>query len=447
MDPKNRIHRAIFFVITLTFIFCTNIFADTELNGSIMNQVNMRLSDPYDLTKLNSCLNLKLSSFMMGENCSAHADLDIKHAHGNSDLAGYLLQFPDTENYLCINLNELYLNLWAGIFEISLGAQKVSWGRVDALAPTDNINPINYKEFDILDFSNMKTAIPMLKTNVYLFDDYLQVEGIFIPVFFSSVFPDDSDWAFYRPSLPETIEMGPQTFNMVYAFTDAVYPEMVPENFEAGLRIGSSVLGCDFSASYFYTWDDNPSIHQSEDIDFDAGEVNITLTPEYHRLHIVGLDFATAILDLGIRAEGAFFFTEDLNGEDEAIADPKLKWAIGADLPILDYFSINLQFSEEIQNLNFTDLDDVKTINSIIGGLSGNFFEETLTIMLGGICNIYSDDEETSVDFLLIPQVDCLYFDSLTLTLGAQIFGGDETSMLGNFDNNDTLFVKAKYSF
>ena len=103
--------------------------------------------------------------------------------------------------------------------------------------------------------------------------------------------------------------------------------------------------------------------------------------------------------------------------EDDAIADPKLKWAIGADLPFLDYFSINLQFSQEIQNMNFTGFDNIKTINSIIGGLSGNFFEETLSIKLGGICNIYCDDEETNVDYLLIPQIDCLYFDSLTLTL------------------------------
>ncbi|MBA7645033.1 hypothetical protein ES703_52785 [subsurface metagenome] len=394
--------------------------------------------------RLNNVFNLKINS-ALEENVSAYADLDLKHSFGNKDLSGYILQYDEKtemDNYLGVNLKEIYIDLSVGIFDFRLGKQIVSWGRVDAFAPTDNINPLDYRGFDILDFSSMKIGIPMLKVDAYLLYDYLHIEAIYIPYFFESVYPDpDSDWTFYQP---ETMEMGGLIYKVVHdPPKPTVYsPSKTLKSSEVGLRVGSSVGGYDFSGSYFFTWDDNPTAYQELTLNSpEPGDVTVTTTLKHHRSHIIGLDLARAIGELSLRAESAFFITEDPEGEDEGIADPYLKWAIGADYTFLDNYTINLQFSEEIQNLNFNTLKHVETLNSIIVSLAANFLEERLRVELGGI---YEFEDE---DYLVIPKLEYDFSDSLSFSFGAQIFGGDKGTQFGSYDENDALFIKAKYSF
>ncbi len=424
--------------IILIVLLGVNAVAQTELNGFVENQSSIRLNDPFDFMRLNNVFNLKINS-ALEENVSAYADLDLKCAFGNKDMSGCLLQYENMDNYFAVNLKELYINLSLGIFDFRLGKQIVSWGRVDAFAPTDNINPLDYRGFDILDFSSMKIGIPMLKVDAYLLEDYLHIEAIYIPYFFESVYPEpDSDWAFYQP---ETMEMGGLIYKVVHdPPKPTVYsPSKALENSEVGLRVGSSIGGYDFSGSYFFTWDDNPIAYQ--ELTFSYPDVTVTTTLKYYRLHIIGLDLAKVIGELSLRAESAFFITEDPEGEDEGIADPYLKWAIGADYTFLDNYTINLQFSEEIQNLNFNTLKHVETLNSIIVSLSANFLEERLIVELGGI---YEFEDE---DYLVIPKLEYDFSDSLSFSFGAQIFGGDKGTQFGSYDENDALFIKAKYSF
>ncbi|MCK5199296.1 MAG: hypothetical protein KAR21_13140, partial [Spirochaetales bacterium] len=421
----------IFFIILLV-LSGVNVIAQTEINGSIENQASVRMNGPFDFMKINELITLKISS-SIEDNVSVYAELDLKHSYGNDDMPGPSLQYGDTDNYLGINLKEIYIDLAMGIFDFRLGSQVVSWGKVDAFAPTDNINPMDYRGFDILDFSNMKIAIPMIKADAYLFDYYLHIEGIYIPYFFGNVYPgQDSDWAFYQPPTPDTMVIDGSTYNVDSVVQNStVYPSQKLEHSEAGVRAASSIGGYDFSGSYFYTWDDNPTVHQEFSLDSPGpGDVTVTATPEYHRLHIIGLDLAKAIGELSIRTESAFFITEDTEGADSDIADPYLRWAIGADYAFFTDYSINLQFSEEITNLNFNTFDQVDTMNTIILGLTGNFLEERLYVELGAIYEL--EDE----DYLIVPKIEYDFSDSLSLTAGAYFFGGDTGTQFGSFDEN-----------
>jgi hypothetical protein len=431
--------------IALSVLSGVNIVAQTELNGSIENQASVRLHDPFDFMKLNEVFTLKINS-SIEDNVSAYAELDLKHGYGNNDMPGSMLQYADTDNYFGVNLKELYIDLSIGIFDFRLGNQVISWGKVDAFAPTDNINPMDYRGFDILDFSNMKIAIPMLKADAYLFDYYLHIEGIYIPYFFESVYPgQDSDWAFYQPPFPETMVIDGSTYDVDSVEQNpTVYPSKRLAHSEAGIRAASSIGGYDFSGSYFYTWDDNPTVHQEFALDSPGpGDVTVTVTPRYHRLHIIGMDLAKAIGELSLRTESAFFITEDTEGEDNDITDPYLRWAIGADYAFFTDYSINLQFSGEITGirLNFNTFKHADTLNTIIVGLTGNFLEERLYAEVGAIYEL--EDE----DYLIVPKVEYDFSDSLALSAGAHIFGGDAGTQFGSFDENDALFLNAKYSF
>ncbi|MCD4768848.1 MAG: hypothetical protein K8R35_01610, partial [Bacteroidales bacterium] len=57
---------------------------------------------------------------------------------------------------------------------------------------------------------------------------------------------------------------------------------------------------------------------------------------------------------------------------------------------------------------------------------------------------IYELEDE---DYLIVPKVEYDFSDSLSLTAGAHIFGGEAGTQFGSFDENDALFVNAKYSF
>ena len=161
--------------------------------------------------------------------------------------------------------------------------------------------------------------------------------------------------------------------------------------------------------------------------------VYIEITPKHHRLHIIGTDLAKAISDFSLRIEGAYFITEDENGTDNEIDDPYIKWAVGGDYSFLSDYNINLQFSEEIRNINFK--------NTVIANLSGRFYEDKIKIDF--IC-FYEIENE---DYLIVPKIEYSISDSLSFSSGVNIFEGKKDTMLGQYDNNDAVFVNMKYSF
>ncbi len=414
---------------------------ETEINGYIENRIDVRLSKPNDIMKLNNILNLKLNS-SLDENVSAYAEMDLKYAVGNKDFSGFTFQYQDTDNYLGINFSEAYITSSFGIFDLRIGKQKVSWGKSDALGPVDNINPMDFKEFDILNFYNMKIGMYMIKVNAYVIGDYLSIEGIFIPSFFPNEYPDtDSVWAFYQPLLPSTMIIEGQSLRVIPDYKDTVYPGNKIKNSEKGLRISSSVGGYDFSVSYFYTWDDNPTIHRKINPDFANTNVYIEITPKHHKLHIIGMDMATAISDFALRMETAYFITEDEKGKDKEIDDPYIKWAFGCDYAFWDDYQINIQFSENIQNVNFKTFKHAETQNTVIGGLSGKFYEERLDISVSCFYEIENKD------YLVTPRIEYSSSDSLAITLGVNIFEGKQKTLLGQYDENDAVFIDTKYNF
>ncbi len=414
---------------------------ETEINGYIENRGDVRLSKPNDIMKLNNILNLKLNS-SLDENVSAYAEMDLKYAVGNKDFSGFAFQYQDTDNYLGINFSEAYVTTSFGIFDIRIGKQKVSWGKSDALGPVDNINPMDFKEFDILNFYNMKIGMNMIKVNAYVIGDYLSIEGILISSFFPNEYPDqDSVWAFYQSPLPSIMIINNQSLRVIPDYKDTAYPGRKIKNSEKGLRISSSVGGYDFSVSYFYTWDDNPTIHQKINPDFTKTNVYIEITSKHHKLHIIGMDMATAISDFALRMETAYFITEDEKGKDKEIDDPYIKWAIGCDYSFWDDYQINIQFSEKVQNVNFRTCKNAETQNTIIGGLSGKFYEERLDISVS--CFYEIEDK----DYLITPKIEYSSSDSLAITLGINIFEGKQKTLLGQYDKNDAVFIDTKYSF
>ena len=68
---------------------------------------------------------------------------------GNPDRGNPILDLDDAyqDKDLYVDFDEAYLDVYFESFEVRLGKQKVSWGQLDDLQPTDHLNPEDLTEF------------------------------------------------------------------------------------------------------------------------------------------------------------------------------------------------------------------------------------------------------------------------------------------------------------
>lgn len=74
-------------------------------------------------------------------------------------------------------LSELYLDAKLGRVDLRVGKQQIRWGRADGFNPTDNLIPYDYLDT----FSDVRVAVPALKTDIYLAQTNL--EFVWIPFY------------------------------------------------------------------------------------------------------------------------------------------------------------------------------------------------------------------------------------------------------------------------
>jgi len=83
--------------------------------------------------------------------------------------------------------------------------------------------------------------------------------------------------------------------------------------------------------------------------------------------------------------------------------------------------------------------DDANSIGTFL--IRGRFFNETILPM---ILTLYNIDNKSSLSRIM---VDWNYSDSFIITFGIDILEGDSDTIFGQFDRNDNVYLKVKYSF
>jgi hypothetical protein len=77
---------------------------------------------------------------------------------------------------------ELSIAFHAKRFDVSAGLERVVWGRLDEIQPTDVINPIDVSRFFFEGRSEARMAVPLVQAKVYA-GDKASIEGIYVPFF------------------------------------------------------------------------------------------------------------------------------------------------------------------------------------------------------------------------------------------------------------------------
>ena len=91
----------------------------------------------------------------------------------------------DITRKLSTRPGEIYLSLFPGPIDLTVGRQMIAWGSVDALSPTDIVNPLDLSDLSNLaatDTEDVRIPVTALRANLYPID-FLRLEGILLPVF------------------------------------------------------------------------------------------------------------------------------------------------------------------------------------------------------------------------------------------------------------------------
>jgi hypothetical protein len=408
-------------MIVLLFLFVFGYsYAQQEttpsVSGYIRNYTGVFTGEDYPLSILQNTVNLELG---------------LQNSRTGFFANPYIYHY--TDHKLEWGLREAYMDIFLKNMGIRIGKQQIIWGKAEGVFITDVVSPKDMSEFLLPDFDEIRTGISSVKFNY--FSGNHTFEAVWAPVFTPTRMPgSESDWA---PVLP---------FPVVPEW-DMSAAEVKPslENSEVFVRYSLMATAADLElvgGTFFF---DDPSLFITRRANPESGQLTgITLRPEYQRVSMAGGSFSLPLSSFVVRGEGAWytgrsFQTQAPGAEGSLIEKDNLHYMAGIDYTLAGT-RLSLQFIQEhildyesgIQNREFE--------NTMTFLAKRDFLREKLWLDLFAYIGL------TSEDALIRPKITYSVADGFELLGGANIFVGNE-GRFGQYDKNDMLYIKVKYSF
>ena len=186
-----------------------------------------------------------------------------------------------------------------------------------------------------------------------------------------------------------------------------------------------------------YMWDDSATIYGLD------GSLNPL--GQYDRVALLGGSFSTDIAGLIVRGEGAYYNGKNFSvftgqAPTGTVEKDFVHYMAGLDYSLAG-FTLGTQFIQEIIfDYDDTMANDVEFKNTMTFVIAKPFLNDTLMV------EFFSYVGLTNEDALLRPKVTYDLADGLEWIVGADIFLGDSGDF-GQYDDNDLVYTKVKYSF
>ncbi len=100
-----------------------------------------------------------------------------------------------------IDLREAYVNTYLGPFDLRLGKQIIVWGRADALNPTNNLTPVDFRIRSPLEDD---IRLGNIGARAFLRLSPVRLEGVWMPTYLATELPN--------VGLPPLVAFGPPRF-------------------------------------------------------------------------------------------------------------------------------------------------------------------------------------------------------------------------------------------
>ncbi len=401
--------------------------AQMEFSGFYQNWMAVRAAEENDIMLIRN--RVRLDGNLYGETVGGYFSIDIRN-DGTSGEYDFETSF-----------REAYVDLFFSNVEFRLGKQQVVWGKADGVFINDIVCPLDMSMFLLQDFDNIRMGLPMAKANLYLGNWML--EGLWIPKFEPWQFAEaGSDWEFTLSVPPDTVwDLIPNVIHL----NDEELPENSLENSEFGLKLSTFLLGADISLLYLDGYADHPSI-QVVDTTITGSpiptQIDTYLSPTYYRSPMYGLNFSRPVFTTVIRGELGYFANRRFSNVNmQTVTSDYFSGMMGLDFTGPLGSSISFQaIHRQIMDYKSGMVDD-KTEQMATATISGSFLRETVIASVLGLADVNEDAGLGRLD------ISYAWSDALRISLGGFLLWGNEDTLFGQFDVNDNIYLKIKYSF
>ncbi len=360
-------------------------------------------------------------------------NLNIEQSQGMVAFkANPFIYYYDDSN-LELGLRELYMDIFFDAVDVRIGKQQIIWGKADGVFITDIVSPKDLYEFLLPEFDEIRTGVTAVKLDYYSGDNTFEL--VWLPTFTPTILPDAQ--SIWFPALNFPVQ--PVFDNSQRQVKGSL------ENSEVFAKFSALTSLVDFEVMAGYAWDDDPTMHISKTIDPVTRQItSLTVTPRHHRLTIMGGSFSTTLGGVVVRGEGAFYQGKYFNTADPAVTDAVVKKDYAHYLIGLDYSLWDIKLSGQFIQQAILDydaaIDQDEYENTMTFLARRDFLRETLTLELFSYIGLEHNDA------LIRPRMLYDLTDGFELQLGANIFTGSE-GRFGQYDKNDMIYSKIKYSF
>lgn len=213
------------------------------------------------------------------------------------------------DNTPFLEVKELYLEHAGGLLDLRLGIQRFSWGRLDEYPANDLLNPWDYSQFLRRTLEDRKIGVPSLFAGVNAGD--WTVQAVWVPVLVP-----------YRLSMPDerwSLTSSVPAPNAEIIPAEPVLPPRRTRNGSIGLRV-LHAGGIEWAVDFYHGYDPRPVFRSTSLTIVPLGGkllIDPGYVPEFHRITSLGLDGATVLGNLSIRAEAAYSWNRVFNVRTE----------------------------------------------------------------------------------------------------------------------------------
>jgi hypothetical protein len=411
-----------------------------RVRGRLAEEFAYRLHDPGDVAKLKSI------GWLEGKyTLSEWANLRVATRGYYDAVFAATDRYPDNvqrNQEKELELREGLLSLSYGDFDVRLGRQQIVWGEAISTFVTDVVNPKDFREFVLPDFTELRIPLYALDAQWRLAKN-VTLEGVWTP-----------DTAHNR--LPKKgAEFQFQTVEFRFGRHPVVRLPDADDEFsvarsEGGMRLSVLREGWDVSLIYYDQADKSPVIFQRRVPNTPPRPSIIALEPEHPRLHIVGATLAKSFEPVVVRSEiavsvGKRYETSNPLDSDGVVRRDTIDYLIGVDFPLFWDIDAALQLSQKILTGDATNLTKPgvagQVTSSLALRLTTGFFDNTLNPSVLFVVGL------ERADVRLSPRLEWVLSGSVVVAIGADVFEGSRRTLYGQFDKNDRVTFTTTWRF
>jgi hypothetical protein len=329
-----------------------------------------------------------------------------------------------------VDFREGYIDYTYEDLDFRLGRQVITWGVGHLIFINDVWSKDWESYFSGRPMEYLKSGVDGAR--IRYSGDVFNLEFVFLPTFEPDTMPGSNRFSYFDPFVMITNR-------------ETVEPERSFENSEIGLRLYTQLAGFDVSGYFYKGYWHEPALGM------DNPMMPSKLTYWYPELNVYGASAQGAGLGGILSFEVGYYDSrEDEDGLNPMIKNSEMRFLVGYSKTLMEDFNLGLQYFRK----NFLDYDNyLATLpmgmpasedyrDEITISLRRQLMQQKLTLALFAY---YSPVDE---DYYLIPSMTYKLSDDLSVTAGGNFFGGDKpTTFLGQFDDNDNMYLSVRYDF